>query len=607
MARLPEELVERVRAASDIVDVVGEYVALKKRGRSYMGLCPFHPDRTPSLSVVPDQQFFHCFGCHIGGDVFRFIMEIEGMSFPEAVKHLADRAGIPLPDLEYDDEAGRRKNRLKEAHALATRYYHYVLNASRHGETAKEYVHGRGIRPETVERHRLGYAPETGDALVRFLQKRGFGREEIVAAGLGVEEGGRLADRFVGRLMIPLEDIHGAVVGFSGRRLDGGSPKYVNSPETPIFKKGRFLFHLGRAKAAIRRLREVVVVEGHLDALLLAQEGLENVVAAQGTAFTPDMAELLGRYAERVILAFDGDEAGERSAERAAPILLQRGLDVKVARLPEGLDPDAYVRAYGIDAFRLRVLQGAESYGAFRLERLKRGLDLDDAADRARYLEQAARAIAELSNPFEREAHMEAIVKAYAVPKDLFQESVRRHLEARARKAAEAPPYDRFAGGIHSSDAGGRRRRPRTAYEAAEARLLQEMLARPERISEIMDAVGGGWITPEGTALAAELYALFYEGIAGRELVPKLMTALEEPALKDFLTELLLEEAPPLSPAALADLVATLQVYPKENELKALYAERSKALDAGDFARAREIEARVRAVRSEIERLRRRA
>ncbi|MBE3596645.1 MAG: DNA primase [Hydrogenibacillus sp.] len=603
MPRIPDEFVEQVRAASDIVDVIGEYVPLRRRGKTYMGLCPFHPDRTPSMSVVPDRQFFHCFGCHVGGDVFRFIMEIEGLSYVEAIKLLADRAGIPLPDRELDDETERRKNRLAEAHALAARYYHYVLNATRYGETAKEYLLHRGIQPETIQRYGLGYAPESPEALVRFLQKRGFDRQTIADAGLGIEDGGRLRDRFTGRIMIPLEDVRGRIIGFSGRRLDDGKPKYMNSPETILFKKSRFLFHLGRAKQAIRRSKEAILVEGHLDALILAQSGVEHVVATQGTAFTPEMADLIRRYAERVVLVFDGDEAGQRSAERAAPILLQRGLNVKVALIPEDLDPDAYVRRYGAQAFTVNVVRSAESYGAFRLERLKRGFDLGDAADRARYLEAAARVIAELDSPFEREQHIAELAKAFAVPKDLFVEAVRRAMEAAARKTS-APPYTLSSERIHSSDAAGRRR---SAVEAAEARLLQEMLKRPERIPDILEAVGGAFISPEATAIAAELYALHYEGAGSAEIVPMLMGRLEEAALKDLITRLLLEDSAPLDEAAFRDLVTVVRLYPKEAELRALLETRSSAIDAGDFARAQAIEAKVQALRAEIKRIRRRA
>lgn len=605
--RIPETVIAQIRQASDIVDIIGSYVQLKKQGKHYMGLCPFHADRTPSLSVVPDKQFFHCFGCHIGGDVFRFIMEIEGLSYPEAVQFLADKAGVPLPDVELKEEGERAslRRRLKEAHALAAQYYHYVLNQTKYGETAKEYLKLRGVLDTTVEAYRLGYAPgRPADHLTQFLLKRGFTEEELVVSGLSIQEEGspKLRDRFLDRIMIPLEDVGGAIVAFTGRRLDDRKPKYLNSPETPIFSKSKMLFNLSRAKRTLRRSGTALLLEGHLDVLTLVQAGLSDAVASGGTSFTEEMALLLRRYVERVIILFDSDEAGLTSAERAAEMLLAQGLEVRIARLPDGDDPDAYVRTHGRDQLETDILAQALPYPAFQLERLRRGVDWEDATARGRFLERAAEVIARIPSSLERDQYARTLAREFTLPKETFLEAVgrvRRHL-MRQQKKVRVDTVDSTTGSqrsIHSSERG-----PRKAHVQAEERLIAAMLDDPSWVPRIMNTVGDAFMTEVHTVIVAHLYALYEDGISADRLRSMLMTALEEPQHKDQLTHILLkmDQVPPLTEEAFNDLVAAILSPPLQATLKEKTQSLARALEQGRFEEAYKLKTDVERLKHQL-------
>ncbi|MBE3593685.1 MAG: DNA primase [Candidatus Carbobacillus altaicus] len=605
--RIPETVIESVRQASDIVDVIGSYVQLKKQGKNYMGLCPFHADRTPSFSVVPDKQFFHCFGCHIGGDVFRFIMEIEGLSYPEAIQFLAEKAGVPLPDVELkqEDERAFLRRRLKEAHALAAQYYHYVLNQTKYGETAKEYLWQRGLLDATIEAYHLGYAPgRPVDHLTRFLLKRGFTEEELTSAGLSMKEDGnkKLRDRFLDRVMIPLEDVGGAIVAFTGRRLDDGKPKYLNSPETPIFSKSKMLFNLSRAKRTLRRSGTAILLEGHLDVLTLVQSGLTDVVASGGTSFTEEMALLLRRYVERAIILFDSDEAGLTSAERTAEILLDQGMEVRIGRLPDGQDPDAYVRAYGHDKLETDILAQALPYPAFQLERLRRGVDWEDATERGRFLERAADVIARIPSPLERDQYAQTVAREFVLPKETFLEAVGRARRSylRRQKKVQINGMNSTTGGLLSIDSS--ERGPVKAHVQAEERLIAAMLDDPSWVPRVMEHVGDAFVTEVHTVIVAHLYALYEPDVSAEKLRAMLMTALDEPQHKDQLTHILLkmDEVPPLTEEAFNDLVAAILSPPLQAALKEKTQALTRALEQGRFQEAQAIKADVERLKDEL-------
>lgn len=352
---------ERVRAASDVVEVIGQYVTLKKTGRTWKGLCPFHQEKTPSFTVSPERQTFHCFGCGAGGDVFRFVQEVERLTFPEALRQLAERAGIELPRFEAaEGESGK----LYELCEEAARLYRRGLLDPGVGAEARALLRRRGIGEEVEERFGVGFAPGGWDFLTGRLEKR-FGAALLLKAGLAAErERGGVYDRFRERVVVPLRLPSGRVVGFGGRTLGDEEPKYLNSPETPVYRKGQFLFGIGEAREAFKAGREPILVEGYFDCLVLHQAGFSSAVAAAGTAFTADQARLLKRYADGVTLCFDGDAAGRTAQRRALAPLVSEGLAVRVASLPEGEDPDSLLRGQGAAALE-QAMAAAVSPAAY--------------------------------------------------------------------------------------------------------------------------------------------------------------------------------------------------------------------------------------------------
>ncbi|MCK5734206.1 MAG: DNA primase, partial [Candidatus Latescibacteria bacterium] len=373
MARIPEEVIEDIRAQINIADVVSDYVALKKKGQNYFGLCPFHVEKTPSFSVNVEKQIFHCFGCGAGGNVFTFLRDVEKISFVEAVRLVAQKAGVPLPEERSGTRSGEVSDELYRANELAQKYFQHLLWKDASGEKVRTYLAERDLSEETAKRFGLGVALPNWDGLLKVGAKRALGGETLQKAGLVVPRtGGGFYDRFRDRLMFPITNIGGRTVAFGARTLDPeGHPKYLNSPETPIYRKGHILYGLSEAKDAIRKTGQVLIVEGYTDLLRLMQSGIEHVVASSGTAFTPEQAKLLSRYGDRVVLVYDADQAGSAAALRGIDILLAADLDVRVISLPEGHDPDSFVREEGPDRF-LNLLQDAQPILDYKLSQLGR-------------------------------------------------------------------------------------------------------------------------------------------------------------------------------------------------------------------------------------------
>lgn len=372
---IPPEKLEQIRSASDIVDIIGAVLPLKRAGANFTALCPFHKEKSPSFNVNPHKQIFHCFGCHKGGDVFKFICEYENLSFVEAVKRLADRASIPL---EFDNQPGQQQARhLKETllqmhEQIAQRWQNALANDAA-GQIARDYLTKRGVSEEAIKLFRLGYAPDAWDDTVNWAKSKDFPLPLVEQGGLVIrkEETDRYYDRFRGRLMFPICDEQGRVVAFSGRVLAGDekTAKYVNSPETPIFTKGKVFFGLDKSKRAILDAGFAIICEGQLDLIACYMAGVKNIVAPQGTAFTGDHARILKRYVQEVVLCFDSDSAGQNAAVRVFDSLLASGLAVRVATVPRPHDPDSYIKEHGGEAFQ-RLIQQAEGFFDFYLNRL---------------------------------------------------------------------------------------------------------------------------------------------------------------------------------------------------------------------------------------------
>jgi DNA primase len=360
---IPDDKIADVRNAANIADVISDYVALKKAGKNLVGLCPFHADKAPSFTVSEEKQIFHCFGCGQGGNVFSFLMMYHNLSFPEAVRSLAKRYGIEIPTRHMSPGQRRQleeKERLLEINQQAAQYFKKALVDDPLGRSAQEYLKRRQMVPEVVDRFGLGYAPKGWRNLVRFFSSKGIPLDAVEKAGLVIAKSGGHYDRFRDRIIFPITDVYGRVLGFGGRSLDDSLPKYLNSPESPIYHKGQTLYGLYQAKNACRQSGRVFVVEGYFDLLALACHGMDNVVASLGTALTQGHVRILKGYAERVTLVFDSDEAGVKAAQRSLPLFGQEKVDARIMRLPEGKDPDSYIFEAGVDPFREMAKQALD-------------------------------------------------------------------------------------------------------------------------------------------------------------------------------------------------------------------------------------------------------
>ncbi len=353
-----DSLLDEIRNSVNIVSLVSEYVALKKRGRNWVARCPFHVEKTPSFHVNEERQIFMCFGCGVGGDVFKFVTLVEHMPFPQAVRWLAERRGIalPAPSSGAERTPGADLDLLRAAMSEAAQYFQRMLLDSDGGRAAYAYLQERGLSRATIEQFRLGYSPADGQALREFLQRKGHAPETLEECGLvRKSEDGRSYDAFRGRVMFPITDIQGRVIAFGGRALGDRQPKYLNSPETRLYNKGRNLYGLSFSRDEIRRLEYAVLVEGYMDFIVPFQHGIRNLVASLGTALTPQQARLLGRYTRSVVVSYDPDSAGQAAARRSLDLFLEEDFQVKISRLPRGQDPDAFVRAAGADEYRRRL------------------------------------------------------------------------------------------------------------------------------------------------------------------------------------------------------------------------------------------------------------
>lgn len=436
-----DEFVERVEQSSDIVAVVSQYVALKRKGGRFWGCCPFHQEHTPSFSVVPDKGFFYCFGCHAGGNVFKFLSLIENVSYFEAIKLQAEKLGIPVPERPKSPQEQAREQRLKDllkVNEMARTFFHNCLVMTHYGEAGKAYFAGRGISAATIEEFGLGYAPDAWDKLTGAFLKRGVKEEYLVACGLAQErQGGGIYDRFRHRVMIPIADERGRVVGFGGRVLDDSKPKYLNTRETVLFNKRRLLFGLDRAHRAISNEGRAIVVEGYMDAISVFDAGVQNVVASLGTSFTQEHCKKLLRYAKEIDFCYDSDEAGQNATMRALAIVRDTGATVKVIVVPDGKDPDEYIRKHGAEAFRALV-DRALPLVDYRLRYVLAHVRYDTLEGKMQALREMLPVLVGIESAAERSEQTKKVARAL-----LLDEGVVREELARARREPqryEVPP-----------------------------------------------------------------------------------------------------------------------------------------------------------------------
>jgi DNA primase len=432
---------DQVRAAADIVRVIGDYVKLRKNGANFVGLCPFHHEKTPSFAVHPTKQIFHCFGCGVGGDVFKFVMLIDGVTFPEALERLAERAGIRLRERPADDaenREGRDRSALLKIHEIAAKFFESQLGGTTEGRAARAYLLDRGLDDEVIARFRLGFAPSGGQALWRQLKDGGFGAEILEKSGLILRnvEQQRHYDRFRRRVMFPIANESGKVVAFGGRALGDEQPKYLNSPETAIYTKSRLLYNLDRAARAIRETDEAVLVEGYIDSIAVTSAGVDRVVASCGTSLTESQVRLLARFTHRIIVNYDPDAAGVAATERSLGLLLEEGFEVKVLALPSGLDPDAFVRKQGAAAYRAQ-LGAAVSYVDYVTDRAITRHDVSRPEGRVAAANSVLPYVAKIPDPLLRSQRAQGLALRLQLDEAVMRDELKR---AAVRREAEFRP-----------------------------------------------------------------------------------------------------------------------------------------------------------------------
>lgn len=429
---IPERFLDEVIARTDLVDLVSESVRLTKKGSSYWGCCPFHSEKTPSFHVVPDRQIYKCFGCGKGGGAINFVMELENLSFREAVEVLAKRAGMQMPEtMGPSADARQRREKLLELNRQAARAFHSWLY-TQEGAQGLAYLQKRGLSKNTLTRFGLGFAPNSWDALIREMNKQGYDKRDLLDAGLAVNnKDGRIYDRFRNRVMFPIIDVRGNVIGFGGRVMDDSTPKYLNSPDTPVYNKSRNVFALNIAKKS--KAERVILTEGYMDTISLHQAGFDSAVASLGTALTEEHAQLLSRYFKQAIISYDGDGAGVAAAQRAIPILEKAGLKVRVLRVTGAKDPDEFIKRYGRDAFA-RLLDKSENQVDYRLDQLRQKFNLEDDAQKVAFLQEAAQMLAGLHSAVEREIYGGHAAQTAGVSPETMAQEINRALKIRLRK-----------------------------------------------------------------------------------------------------------------------------------------------------------------------------
>ncbi|MBS7033441.1 DNA primase [Eisenbergiella porci] len=530
----PDELIEEVRMKNDIVDVISGYVRLQKKGANYFGLCPFHNEKSPSFSVSPGKQMYYCFGCGAGGNVYTFIQEYENYTFPEAVKMLADRAGVNLPEIEYSEEAKKaesKRSRLLEINKEAAKYFYFQLRA-RQGETGYRYLRDRQLSDETIKKFGLGFANKTSNDLVQYLRSKGYSPELIHEAGLcNVDEKHGMYDKFWNRVIFPIEDINHRVIGFGGRVMGDGTPKYLNSPETPIFDKSRNLYGLNFARTS--RKGNIILCEGYMDVISMHQAGFDQAVASLGTAFTLGQASLLKRYTKEVLLSYDSDGAGVKAALRAIGILKEAGLTGKIISLEPYKDPDEFMKNLGKEAFQERI-DHAENSFLFEIRMLEKEYNLSDPEDKTRFHREIARKLCDFSEEVERENYIEAVAEKYHIG----FENLRKLVGSIAAQTGLAKPVERPKSGIHKKTT------PEENSKKTQRLLLTWLVEEPQLYKKIERFIGPGDFTEElyvrvaerlfaglekGELNAASIISLFPDEEEQREVASLFNTRLMEP------------------------------------------------------------------------------
>lgn len=594
---MQEQTIERIRKSLDIVDVIGEYVQLKKQGKNYMGLCPFHDERTPSFSVSPDKQLYHCFGCGAGGNLFTFIMEIEGLSFAEAALFLARKADIDVGDVSVgprqSGKNGREQKELTDDLNLLTKFYHYLLVNAKYGSAGMDYLVGRGLSESAIERFQLGYAVNSWSAAASLVARRGLDAELLTEAGILGKRGfdNKYFDRFRDRVMFPIFNRRGQVVAFAGRTLGHEKPKYLNTPESHVFKKGSILYGFHLARPAIRKANQVILLEGYMDVIRAHQAGVTNAVASMGTSLTDTQASALTRIAETIVICYDSDSAGTEASFRAAELLQRSGKMIRIARMPDGLDPDDYIREYGGERFKSEVIGASQTLMAFKMDYFRRKRNLSDEGDRLLYIEEVVREIAALRRAVEREHYLQLLSEEFSISLDtLKRQTIQMAKEAKRKETR------RQQGQAFIPDP---KRQLRPAHEMAERRLLARMMRSREISDRVQEALGGSFSVDAHQALAAHLYAFYESGNSPDEGL--FICRLKDPKLQKVATGLsMMPLNEPPDEKEIEDCIRQVVRHSQAALIAGKEEERKKAEQSGDYTLAARLVSEIIGIKKQL-------
>lgn len=589
MQRISEETIEQIRTNNDVVDVISEYVQLTKRGRNWFGLCPFHGEQTPSFSVSQDKQIFHCFGCGAGGNAITFVMDIEQLSFQEAVSKLGSRVGIELEvetPSHQQEPVSKEESRMKEAHLFAMEYYHHLLLNTEEGEIALHYLEERGFSTELIEQYGIGWSLPGWDSLTLLLGRKGFDLTEMASCGLIIQKENQqdYFDRFRERIMFPVRNEFGQVIGFSGRVLNTGSQdaKYMNSPESPIFQKSKILYHLDVARPVIRKKHKVIVMEGFMDVIAASKAGITNTVATMGTALTQHHIHKLKRLTDSVILCYDGDSAGWEAAKRASELLVNEKMKTEIALLPEQLDPDDYVNKYGAEAFKTQVIDRPHAYLAFMMMAARKNKNFQFENDTLQYIQEVLEHLVLRTSPVERDLYIRQISKETEISEDAIYQQFRK-IEGKSLKQQSKQPVivQDFAQPVKNKRV--------QAIDRAEKLLLSHMLHHIEIVDQLHREHGVHvFIHDSYEAIFVRLIG-FYDS-HGQVDTHRFLESLEDSELRKLVMEATLTERDPEHALEeVSDCLRQINKHRIELQIQLKMHESKEAEKLHDMKRALEI------------------
>jgi DNA primase len=599
---IPEETIREVLKHHDIVDVVGKFVHLTKKGKNYSGLCPFHSEKTPSFSVAPEKQIFHCFGCGKGGDSIKFMMEMDGLTFPEAVTMMAEEAGMPVTwsaQSPEDSERASVRNKLIEAHELAAKLYHHILLHTEQGSEAIAYLNKRGFHAKLIEQFQLGFAPNRRDTLTQFLQSRDYDAKLMDTGGLLRSGEHGFHDMFRDRVMFPICDTTGKVIAFGGRAIGDVQPKYLNTTETPLFNKSALLYNFHMAKQTIRQKRQVVLFEGYADVIKAWDAGVHNGVATMGTSLTEDHVRFLKKNVDEIVVCYDGDDAGQNAAFKSIALLEKMQVRCRVAVLPNRLDPDEYIEQNGALAFRNEAIDGAVSPLTYRLLYVRRNFKMEFQEGRLAYIKHAVRLIAESHSPTEREFHLKELAAEFQFSFDTLKQEMFEVLQELDKKKRIGDNYPTaWHNGGNETKTVAKKAELLPAYVNAEKHLLKLMIGSKEIADYVQHEIGDGFHEEVHAALAAHLYGYYadHESMDFTGFVRSLNSDL----LENVLRTLALSLDAPGTQQEVEDYIYQIRVQRIEFEIERMQLLLKETQQMGDITQATQLAAEIIRLRNQV-------